>query len=53
MLEDEQWMEKFLDTSRKKLAASNKLMKQLMDNAGIKCSHGSNAGFFFWADLSP
>ena len=53
MLEDEQWMEKFLDTSRKKLAASNKVMRQLMDDAGIKCSHGSNAGFFFWADLSP
>ena len=27
ILEDKQWMEKFLDTSRKKLAASNKLMR--------------------------
>lgn len=53
MLEDEQWMEKFLDTSRKKLAASNKLMRQLMDDAGIKYSHGSNAGFFLLVDLSP
>ena len=52
MLEDEQWMEKFLDTSRKKLAVGNKLMRQLMDDAGIKYFHGSNAGFFFWVDLS-
>ena len=46
-------MEKFLDTNRKKLEASNKLMRQFMDDAGIKYSHGSNAGFFFWVDLSP
>ncbi|OCL13814.1 1-aminocyclopropane-1-carboxylate synthase 1 [Glonium stellatum] len=53
MLEDEQWIKKFLETSRQKLAASSRLVRQLMDDAGIRYSHNSNAGFFLWVDLSP
>lgn len=53
MLEDEIWLDEFLQRSRKLLAHSNKLTRILMDQAGIKYSKGSNAGFFFWVDLSP
>ncbi|KAF2465491.1 PLP-dependent transferase [Lindgomyces ingoldianus] len=52
ILEDSDWLDTFLKTSQQRLAAGNKLARQLMDEAGIKYSAGSNAGFFFWIDLS-
>jgi 1-aminocyclopropane-1-carboxylate synthase len=53
MLEDDKWMDEFLRTSRKRLAHLNKLTRRVLDEAGIKYSHGSNAGFFMWVDLRP
>ncbi|KAF2193847.1 1-aminocyclopropane-1-carboxylate synthase 1 [Zopfia rhizophila CBS 207.26] len=53
ILEDEEWLDSFLTKSRERLAASNKLARQLMDYAGIGYASGANAGLFFWIDLSP
>jgi len=53
MLEDEKWIDGFLQLSRDRLAARNKLVRKILDEAGIKYYLGSNAGFFLWIDLSP
>lgn len=36
MLEDEKWLEAFLNTTRDRLSHSNKLTKQILDDNGIK-----------------
>ncbi|KAF2733467.1 PLP-dependent transferase [Polyplosphaeria fusca] len=53
ILEDEDWLDGFLDTGRMRLATNNRLTKALLDDAGIKYNSGANAGFFLWVDLSP
>ncbi|KAI9835737.1 MAG: hypothetical protein M1819_001915 [Sarea resinae] len=53
MLEDEKWMSWFLDTSKERLAAKNKLVRRMLDAEGINYHRGSNAGFFIWVDLRP
>ena len=53
MLEDEEWLEKFLQLGRERLAARNKLTRKILDDAGIRYHPGSNAGFFMWVDLRP
>lgn len=51
MLEDEEWMARFLDTSRERLAAHNRMTRKLLDEYGVPYSRSSNAGFFLWIDL--
>ncbi|KAF2116230.1 pyridoxal phosphate-dependent transferase [Lophiotrema nucula] len=53
ILEDEIWLDNFLKTSRERLATSNKLAKQLLNEASIKYASGSNAGLFLWINLRP
>lgn len=53
MLEDQAWMDKFLEQSRQTLAHCNQLARKLLDEAGIKYAAGSNAGLFLWLDLRP
>ena len=53
MLEDEKWMDGFLQLSRERLANRNKMVRQILDDEGIKYSLGANAGFFIWADFRP
>ncbi|KAL9627475.1 MAG: hypothetical protein Q9164_007596 [Protoblastenia rupestris] len=53
MLEDEKWMDQFLELSRTRLAERNKMVRQILDDNGIKYAHGANAGFFLWIDLRP
>ena len=53
ILEDEQWLSTFLELSRERLAARNKLTRKILDEAGIKYHLGANAGFFLWVDLRP
>lgn len=51
MLEDEEWMDWFLDLSRSTLAQANALSQQLLSEHGIGFQEGSNAGLFLWVDL--
>ena len=53
MLEDEKWMDDFLQLSRERLADRNKMVRQILDDEGIKYYLGANAGFFIWVDLRP
>jgi len=46
MLEDEEWMSKFLDKSRSVLAEHNRLTRSILEEHNVEYSHGSNAGFF-------
>lgn len=51
MLEDEKWMDEFLQSSRAKLGHRNLLVRKMLDDKGIKYYPGANAGFFLWLDL--
>ena len=51
VLENDEWLDAFLQLERDRLATRNKLTRQLLDDAGIKYSPGANAGFFLWVDL--
>ena len=53
MLEDEPWMDDFLEKGRRVLARHNSLARKLLDEAGIKYHLGANAGLFLWIDLRP
>lgn len=53
MLEDENWMDRFYETSRQQLAKHNILARQLLDEAKIEYALGANAGLFLWIDLRP
>ena len=53
MLEDEKWMDNFLELSRTRLAERNKLVRDMLDENGVKYYLGANAGFFIWIDLRP
>lgn len=53
MLEDEKWMDDFLQLSRQRLANRNKMVRQMLDDEGIEYYLGANAGFFIWADFRP
>ena len=53
MLESEEWMDRFLELSRSRLASRNVLVRKILDDAGIDYHRGNNAGFFFWVDLRP
>ena len=53
MLEDEQWLSGFLQLSRERLAAGNKLARKILDDEGVGYRKGANAGFFLWIDLRP
>lgn len=53
MLENEQWLSKFLQSSRERLAAGNKLVRKVLDDEGVAYYRGANAGFFMWIDLRP
>lgn len=51
MLEDEEWMDGFLRSSRARLEHNNVKVRKMLDDLGIKYYLGSNAGFFIWVDL--
>lgn len=51
MLEDEKWMDGFLQLSRERLATNNKIVRKMLDDEGIEYYLGANAGFFLWIDL--
>ncbi|KAG8533948.1 uncharacterized protein KY384_001689 [Bacidia gigantensis] len=51
MLEDEGWMDAFLDLSRKRLQERNLAARELLGKEGIGYLPGANAGFFLWIDL--
>lgn len=53
MLEDEQWLSGFLQLSRERLAAGNKLARKILDDEGVGYRKGANAGLFLWIDLRP
>ena len=53
MLEDEKWLDNFLQLSCQRLANRNKMVRQMLDEEGIEYYLGANAGFFIWADFSP
>lgn len=53
MLEDEIWMDDYLDKSRKRLANSSQMVRKLLDEEGIRYYAGSNAGLFLWINLLP
>lgn len=53
MLEDEQWLNGFLQLSRERLATGNKLVRKILDDEGVAYRKGANAGFFIWIDLRP
>jgi len=53
MLEDQKWMTDFANLSRERLAARNRLMREILDENGIKYYLGANAGFFLWVNLGP
>lgn len=53
MLEDEKWMDSFLELSRSRLAERNKIGREMLDDECIKYYQGANAGFFLWIDLRP
>lgn len=48
MLEDEKWIEDFLQLSREKLADSYRFITKFFDDEGINYYRGQNAGFFLW-----
>ena len=53
MLEDEGWMDGFLEGSRRLLAASSHMARNMLDEEGIQYDRGSNAGLFLWVKLFP
>ena len=53
MLEDEIWMDRFLQISRERLTAGNRMARGLLDDADIKYYPGSNSGLFLWVDMRP
>ena len=53
MLEDEKWMDWFLQLSRDRLSARNLLVRKILDEEGISYHRGANAGFMIWIDLRP
>lgn len=53
MLENEQWMDNLLNTSRARLAKGNLFVRKVLEEEGIAYRPGANAGFFIWIDLRP
>jgi aspartate/methionine/tyrosine aminotransferase len=53
MLEDEGWMESFLQTSRERLGARSALARSVLDEYGIPYERSATAGFFLWLDVRP
>ncbi|KAF1991893.1 aminotransferase [Aulographum hederae CBS 113979] len=52
MLEDEVWMEGFLNESRRMLGERSKLCRSLLEEKGVRYGKGACAGFFLWVDLT-
>ena len=53
MLEDHEWMDGFLNTSRTRLADSSRKARSMLDEAGIAYCKASNAGLYLWVNLIP
>lgn len=53
ILGDSDFVDSFLEKSRKRLADANALARKVLDEAGICYAPGTNAGFYLWIDLSP
>jgi 1-aminocyclopropane-1-carboxylate synthase len=46
-------MANFANLSRERLAARNKFTREILEENGVSCSPGANAGFFLWVNLGP
>ena len=53
MLEDEAWMESFLQKSRARLGERAAFARSVLDQNKIPYEKGACAGFFLWLDLRP
>ncbi|KAL4868567.1 hypothetical protein BDV12DRAFT_95985 [Aspergillus spectabilis] len=53
ILEDEEFVVKYTEKSRKDLAFSYRIATSTLDQEGINYIKGGNAGFFLYIDLSP
>ncbi|KAI6082189.1 acc synthase [Hypoxylon rubiginosum] len=53
LLEDQDYVAKFLDKSQGLLSQSRSLAEELLTEAGIQFHQRGNAGFFLWLDMAP
>ena len=53
ILEDEKWLDGFLQRNRARLSSNYKLATGILDSEGIEYRKGTYAGFFLWVDLRP
>lgn len=51
ILEDDAWVDRFLETNRKRLSENHSFVVQFLNKHNIPYSPGSNAAFFLWANL--
>jgi aspartate/methionine/tyrosine aminotransferase len=51
VLEDEAWVDDYLDKNGTKLAEHYRLITSWATEHGIRYARGTNAGFFLWANL--
>ncbi|KAH8701676.1 1-aminocyclopropane-1-carboxylate synthase [Talaromyces proteolyticus] len=53
ILEDEKFVEGFVETTRSELARSYRFVTRVLEEEGIEYVRGGNAGFFVYINLSP
>ncbi|KAH7350546.1 putative aspartate aminotransferase [Rhexocercosporidium sp. MPI-PUGE-AT-0058] len=53
ILEDRDFVKRFMSLSRQRLAESRSFTTRILDEAGIKYAGHGNAGLFLYVDLSP
>ncbi|KAL4743627.1 pyridoxal phosphate-dependent transferase [Aspergillus similis] len=53
ILQDEDFVSRFIEKSRRDLAHSYRIATSILDQMGINYLKGGNAGFFLYIDLSP
>jgi 1-aminocyclopropane-1-carboxylate synthase len=53
ILEDQSWIETFINTSRRRLGERSAFARSVLDSYGISYFGGANAGFFLWLDIRP
>ncbi|CAI4214743.1 unnamed protein product [Parascedosporium putredinis] len=51
ILDDDAWVESYIATNRKKLAANYAIARAWADENGVSYAKGVNAAFFLWVDL--
>jgi 1-aminocyclopropane-1-carboxylate synthase len=51
MLENEKWLDSFIQTSQRRLGGCSALARSVLDEYGIPYVHKARAGFFLWIDV--